>query len=96
MNKEEPIEKVCGEFPDFCYRAFDCEKYARQFLNEGSFRLGCRFIYRDIENKTRRDLTEGHGCTKEPSIVTTGWVSPNPTEITIWERKQGYQEHHIE
>lgn len=95
MNKEH-TKKICGEFPEFCYRAFNREEYAKQFLDNGSFRLGCRYNYRDIENKARQDPTEGRGYTKEPGIVTTLWVSPNPTEKTIWTREQGYQEYNID
>jgi hypothetical protein len=95
-NKKEHTAKVCGEFPEFCYRAFDSEEYAKYFLDNGSFLLRCIYYYRSIENKARRDTTEGHGHTKEPGMVTTCWVSPNPTERTICERKQGHQEHHIE
>lgn len=95
-NNLESDKKVSGYFPEFCHRAFDKEEYAKQFLDYGIFRIGCIFVYRHIECESRRDQTEGYGHTKEPGIVTTGWVSPNPTKRTIWERKQGYQEHHIE
>lgn len=95
-NKAGHNEKVCGEFPEFCYRAFDCEEYAKQFTDNGSFRLRCRYYYRDIENKARRDPTEGCGHTKEPGMVKQGWISPNPAEKTIWERVPGYQEHRTE
>jgi len=58
--------------------------------------MGCLRFYREIEDKSRRDPTEGRGCTKEPGIVTVGWVSPNPAEKTIWTKEMGHQEHHIE
>ena len=92
MNKKE----VCGEFPDFCYKGFDLVKYAEQFMNNGTFRMGCLRSYRKIEDESRRDPTEGSGHTKEPGIVTVGYFSPNPAEKTIWTREKGYQEHHIE
>jgi hypothetical protein len=85
--------KVCGEFPDFCYKVYDCEEYAKQFIDDGIFRMGCRLSYKFIEDESRRDETEGFGSTKEPGIVTIGWVSPNPTEKTIWTKEPGYQEH---
>jgi len=89
-------KKVCGEFPDFCYKAFKCEEHAKQFLESGTFRMGRLLSYREIEDESRRDPTEGCGHTKEPGIVTVGWVSPDPAEKTIWTREQGYQEHGIE
>jgi hypothetical protein len=49
-----------------------------------------------MEESSRRDPTEGTGHTKEPGIVTVGWVSPNPSEKTIWTREPGYQECHGE
>lgn len=96
IDKEKHTEKVCGEFPDFCYRAFDNKEYVKKFLDDGFFRLGCRYNYKYIEDKARRDQTEGHGHTKEPGIVTSALVSPNTEEKTIWIKKPGYQEHHIE
>jgi len=88
--------KVCGEFPNSCYKVFKCKKYAEDFMHRGTFRMGCQLSYKAIEDESRRDPTEGRGCTKEPGIVTIGWVSPNPTEKTIWTREQGYQEHDTE
>jgi hypothetical protein len=87
------INKVCGEFPEFCYKAFKCEDHAKQFIDSGTFRMGCLRSYRGIEDESRRDPTEGRGHTKEPGIVTVGWFSPNPAEKTIWTREQGYQEY---
>lgn len=92
MNKND----VCGKFPDFCYKAFTCEKYAKQFMENGSFRMGCLYSYRTIEDESRRDTTEGTGRTIEPGIVISCGVSPNPEEKTIWTKEFGYQEHHIE
>ncbi len=89
-------KKVCGEFPNSCYRVFKCEKHVKQFLDSDTFRLNCLGYYRNMEDESRRDLTEGFGHTKEPGIVTVGWVSPNPAEKTIWTREMGVQEHHSE
>jgi len=89
-------KKVCGEFPKFCYKAFKYEEHAKQFIDSGIFRLNCLGYCRNIEDASRCDQTEGRGCTKEPGIVTVGWVSPNPAEKTIWTREMGHQEHHIE
>lgn len=92
MNKN----KVCGEFPKVCYKAFDCKKYAEDFMYRGTFRLNCLGYCRNMEDESRRDSTEGYGHTKEPGIVPVGWVSPNPAEKTIWTKEQGFQEHHSE
>ncbi|MCK4888013.1 MAG: hypothetical protein KAS96_11545 [Planctomycetes bacterium] len=88
--------KVCGEFPEFCYKAFKCKEHAEDFIQQGTFRMGCQLSYKAIEDKSRCDPTEDYGHTKEPGIVTVGWVSPNPAEKTIWTREQGLQEHHSE
>jgi hypothetical protein len=88
--------KVCGEFPKICYRSFDCKEYAEDFMDIGTFRMGCQLSYKATEDDSRLDPTEGSGLTREPGIVTVGWVSPNPAEKTIWTREQGLQEHHSE
>ena len=59
-------------------------------------RLGCLGYYRNIEDSSRRDPTEGSGCTKEPGIVTEGGFSSNPAEKPIWTRKPGHQTHEME
>lgn len=41
-------------------RAFTDEQYAVEFIN-GKFRLGLLSHYRNIEDKTRQDLSEGYG-----------------------------------
>jgi hypothetical protein len=87
---------VSGEFPEFCYRAFRCECHARQFVESATMRLGCLRYYRNIEDSSRRDQSEGVACTKEPGIVSEGWVSPNPAEKTIWIRRPGHQTHEME
>jgi|GEM_PF-1981016 len=87
--------KVCGEFPEFCYKGFDCKQYAEQFKYFGIFHMGCLPYYREVEDESRRDPTEGIGRTKEPGNITVGWVSPNPAEKTIWTREIGHQDYHI-
>jgi len=89
-------KKVCGEFPEICYKAFNCKKYAEDFMYRGNFRLNCLGYCRNMEDESRHDPTEGYGHTKEPGIVTVGLVSPNPADKTIWTREQGYQEHNTE
>ena len=95
MIKKDRKREVCGEFPEFCYKAYRSEAHAKQFI-EGAFRMNCRFYCREMEDESRRDTTEGNGYTLEPGIVTTGLVSPNPAEKTIWIKEQGYQKHHID
>ena len=89
-------KKVFGEFPEFCYKAYNNENYAKQFIDCGNFLMGCINSYRYIEDQSRRDPTEGNGLTKEPGIVTSYGISPNPEEKTILKREFGYQEHHTE
>ena len=89
-------KKVCGEFPEFCYKAFEHEDHTKQFIDSGTFRLNCLGYCRNMEDESRRDSTEGYGLTKEPGIVTVGCVSPNPAEKTIWTKEKGFQEHHSE
>jgi len=89
-------KKVCGEFPEFCYKAFDCKKYAEDFIYSGTFRMGCLLSYREIEDESRRDSTEGIGRTKEPGIVTYYGYTQNLKEKPAIVQKPGYQEHHIE
>jgi hypothetical protein len=97
MEKAEKRKVLGGnEFPEFCYKAYHNEDYAKQFIDSGKFRLNCLGCCRNMEDALRRDPTEGHGHTKEPDIVTEGLVSPNPTEKTIWMRRVGYQEYHTE
>lgn len=96
MVKRGMQKKVCGEFPEVCYKAFNYKKYAEGFMYRGTFRLNCLGYCRNMEDESRRDSTEGYGHTKEPGIVTVGWVSPNSAEKTIWTKEQGYQESHIE
>ncbi len=89
-------KKVCGEFPEFCYRAFKCEKHAKQFIDNGIFRLNCLGYCRNMEEASRRDPTEGRGHTLEPGIVTYFGFSPNPAEKPVLMRKIGYQKHDSE
>jgi hypothetical protein len=74
---------------------YGCKDHAEQFIN-GIFRLGCPGYYRNMEDVSRCDLTEGRGHTREFGEVTVGLVSPNPAEKTIWTKELGYQDHRIE
>ena len=92
-------KKICGDFPEFCYKGFDCAEYANSFMNEGTLRMGCLPSYRYVENneaKNRRDPTEGIACTKEPGDIIVGLVSPDPAEETIKTSKWGHREVHTE
>ncbi len=89
------MSKVCGEFPEFCYKAFKCEEHAKQFIDSGIFRLNCLGYCRNIEDESRRDETEGSGCTREPGIVTYYGYTQNLKEKPAIVQKPGYQEHQI-
>ena len=56
--------------PNFVYRAFDKEKYAKALVNEGRIRLGELRKYRGIEDARRRDATEGEAHVQFPDEVT--------------------------
>jgi hypothetical protein len=88
--------KVCGEFPKSCYKAFKCKEYAEDFIYRGIFRMGCQLSYKAIEDEQRRDPTEGSGLTKEPGLVTSVGFSPNRNEKPIYIQEMGYQEQHTE
>ncbi len=60
MALSEKSMKVIGEYPDTLFRAFDRIDYAQQFL-KGFVRFGTVMGYRKIEDKNRRDATEGVG-----------------------------------
>ena len=89
-------KKVCGEFPEFCYRAFKCEKHAKQFKYSGKFHLNCLGYCRNMEDASRCDPTEGFGCTREPGIVTYYGYTQNLKEKPAIVQKPGYQEQHAE
>lgn len=84
MNMDD---KVCGKFPDFCYKAFSKEEYAEAFISQGHFRMNCLGYCRNMEDQSRRDSTEGYGHTREPDKITVLG--------TIWREERGYKEHHI-
>jgi len=96
MVRKHTKKKICGEFHGFCYKAFNNKKHAKDFINRGTFRMGCILSYREIEDESRRDVTEGEGNTKEHGILTVGLVSQNPAEKTIWTKKKGYKEYRTE
>jgi len=87
---------VCGEFPEYCYKAFECEEYAEDFVHRGIFRMGCQLSYKAMENEQLRDKTEGTGLTKEYGPVTYVGFSQDPNEKPIYIQKMDYQEHHSE
>lgn len=89
-------KEIFGEFPEFCYKAYNKEDYAKQFIDRGNFLMGCIHSYKYIEDQSRRDPTEGSGLTEEPGLVTVGLFSQNHTEKPIWTRMHGYQKHHTE
>lgn len=88
-------KKICGWFPDFCYRAFGREEYAKAFVNRGTFRMKCLLSFREGD-EARRDPTEGCGHIKQPGTVTSLWVSPSSSDKTIVTQEPGYVKHHSE
>ncbi|MBW8000573.1 MAG: hypothetical protein FVQ80_00945 [Planctomycetes bacterium] len=84
--------KVCGEFPEFCYRAFECKEYAEDFMDRGTFRMGCQLGYKTMENEARCDPTEGSGLIKVLAIVTSYSFSNDSTEEPICSQEMGYRE----
>ncbi|AGS39463.1 hypothetical protein [Cycloclasticus zancles] len=52
--------KTIGEYPKSLFRVFDKLEYAQQFL-DGYLRFGTVLGYTEIEDKGRRDQTEGTG-----------------------------------
>jgi len=83
--------KVCDEFPELCYKAFKCKEYAEDFIVRGTFRMGCQFSYKSIEDKARCDPTEGSGLIKTPGIVTCFGFSQDRAEKPICLQKMGYR-----
>ena len=48
-------------FPGILYRAYQKIEHAEKFVTDGAFRLGKLQIYRDLEDRSRTDRTEGRG-----------------------------------
>ena len=84
--------KVCGEFPEYCYRAFECKEHAESFMNKGVFRMGCQLSYKAIENERLRDATEGSVSIRVPGIVTSYGFSQDRAEEPICLQKMGHRE----
>jgi hypothetical protein len=89
---EMNTNKVCGEFPDYCYKAFECKEYAESFMDRGTFRMGCQLSYKAIENEQLRDATEGSVSIRVPGIVTYYGFSPGRAEEPICLQKMGHRE----
>jgi len=89
-------KRICGQFPEFCYKGFTCEEHAKQFIDSGTFRLNCLGYCGNMEDESRRDLTEGSGHTEEPGIVTYYGYTQNLKEKPAIVQKPGYQDELIE
>lgn len=87
MNTNE----VCGQFPEFCYRAFTRKEYAEDFMYKGAFRMGCQLSYKYSEDKSRCDPTEGDVSIEVPGIVTYYGYSQDPAEEPICSQRMGYR-----
>ncbi len=88
-------KKVIGNFPEFCFRAFDKLKYAKKFIENGSFRLNNIKTYPKIKCKSRRDSYEGIGIIKEFGIWPAYSFSSDPKEKTIIENKKYHRKSEI-
>ena len=53
-----------GPFPKLLYKAYEKEKYAKSFVEQGSFLLNIQEYYRNIEDLSRKDKDEGKGRIK--------------------------------
>jgi hypothetical protein len=58
-----------NQIPSILYRAFTTIDYARDFIEQGLFRMGSPGRYKNIEDQKRRDITEGTGHIKTPGDV---------------------------
>ena len=67
---------IIGEFPEILFRAFDRRDYAQQFL-DGNIRFGAVLGYQEIEDKGRRDKTEGIGHYTTKGVATKIQVCSN-------------------
>lgn len=85
-------KKVCGEFPEFCYKAFKCKKHAESFMDRGTFRMGCQLSYKVMEDKSLCDPTEGCGSIRVPGIVTHYGFTQDSAEKPIRIQKMGHIE----
>jgi len=84
--------KVCGEFPEYCYKAFKCKKHAESFVDRGTFRMSCQLSYKALENEQLRDATEGCGLIKVPGIVTYHGLTQDSAEKPISIQKRDHIE----
>lgn len=73
MNNMKKL-KTHGEYPEVVYRTFDEKEYAEEFVNFGKFRLGHLRTYKDTEDLSRKDVTEG---------VADFHVSDNVTSVSL-------------
>ncbi len=68
--------------PSHLFRAFDSERYAREFVDCGRFRLGSLEYYKTIEDCGRRDEKEGTSSFITPEgLIVGGMVGNNPVYL---------------
>lgn len=71
MKSRRKKLKVHGDYPHCVYRAFDKKDDAEKFINEGRFVLGNLKKYKNIEDSSRKDETEGEAVFQRPGIDTS-------------------------
>lgn len=65
MTYNQP-QKVWGEYPQKLYRIFNNRDYANNFINGQKIRLSSLSFYKNIEDNSRQDETEGKGSYQYP------------------------------
>lgn len=75
--------RLLNEIPEFLYRAFSREKYARDFIERGHIRIGSIAFYRRIEDEKRRDITDGVGHIKVRELIKSLLITGPKIEENI-------------
>jgi hypothetical protein len=85
VKTEKKGLKAHGEYPEYIYRAFTKRKYAEEFVDEGKFVLGNLKRYKQIEDSSRQDKTEGIAEFQRPGVVQSVFFSKSCEEEHIVE-----------
>lgn len=86
---------IKNQIPSILYRAFSSIEYARDFIEQGVFRMGSPDYYKKIEDEKRRDLTEGTGHIKASGYVI-GLTINDQGKIKKVNTKPGIMDHRAE
>ncbi len=76
--------------PKALCRAFSSEIYAKEFVEHGRFRLGHINLYVQIEDKKRRDQTEGQSSSYVKSTIPQVTINKKNMKISKVEYEPGY------